>query len=216
MAKKQRKFSFKPEKIITPVGALWWCFVQGDGRDQSEAEDGSKMQKLASIRFKTDSPECIALKKQIDAAWDRFKAENTGILKKGDVPKSLGYKVITNEEKEDTDETGFFFKTNSFFPNGKPNNIGLFDKKGNPLDLDEDTFIGNGSMGKIHGTIDAYEFKNSYGMTIYLKGIQIGKLIKSTSGDISGDLSDMSDMFSDDDDEDYSTPNTMDDDDIPF
>jgi hypothetical protein len=179
-------------KIKTPLGELRWVYVEGDGRDQSAEQDGSKMQKMASIVFKKDSPEAKNLIAQIDKVWEAFKAENPTKIKPATKPKSLGYKpVLDKDTGEETGELIFNFKTNSFFPNGKPNNVVIYNAKGQKVNLG-DTGIGNGSIGIIFGEAAGYEYAKQYGISLYLKGIQLKKLVeKSTEGIDDSDLEDL-------------------------
>jgi len=177
----------KNTKIKTPVSELIWVFITGDGRDQSENNDGSKMQKLASIVLKTESPACQKLMTDINTVWEEYKAANPTKIKKATQPKSLGYKVVKDPDTdEETDETIFAFKTNSFFPDGKPNKVAVYNAKGQKIDLGE-TIVGNGSRGVIHGEAAGYEFAKQYGISLYLKGVQIAKLVEGGSADIDAD-----------------------------
>jgi len=174
----------KNTKIKTPIGELRWVFITGDGRDQSDNNDGSKMQKMASLVLKTESEACEKLKADINAVWEEYKAANPTKIKKATQPKSLGYKVVKDPDTdEETDETIFAFKTNSFFPDGKPNKIPVYNAKGQKVDLG-DTIVGNGSRGIIFGEAAGYEYAKQYGVSLYLKGIQIAKLVEGGSADI--------------------------------
>jgi len=187
----------KKNKIATPAGELRWVFIVGEGRDQSEANDGSKMQKMASIVFKTNSPECKKLMADIDAVWGEYKAANPSKIKKATQPKSLGYKVIKDPDTdEDTDETIFAMKTNSTYPDGKPNNIVVYSGGGKKLVngskyiidgvdfVPNETFIGNGSIGVLHGEAAGYEYAKQYGVSLYLKAVQLGTLVEGGGDDV--------------------------------
>lgn len=163
----------KKTKIKTPVGPLYWVFITGDGRDQSEDNDGSKMQKTASVVFHKDSPECKKLQNEIQAEWEKYKAANPTKIKKATEPKSLGYKPVKDPETdEDTDYVIFQFKTNSFFPDGKRNMVPVYDIHGQKVDLGQ-SLIGNESTGIIHGEMMGYEYLKSYGISLLLKGVQL-------------------------------------------
>ena len=187
----------KKNKIATPVGELRWVFIVGEGRDQSEANDGSKMQKMASLVLHKDSPECKKLMADIDVVWKEYKAANPTKIKAATVPKSLGYKLIKDPDTdEETDEMIFAFKTNSKYPDGKPNNITVYSAGGKKLvngskyiidgiDYDPaETFIGNGSTGILHGEAAGYEYAKSYGVSLYLKAVQLGSLAEGGGDDV--------------------------------
>lgn len=187
----------------TPLGTLNWVYVDGDGRDQSEKNDGSKMQKMATLVLKTDSEECKNLMSEINSVWETYKGENKAI-KAATEAKSLGYKVIKDRETDaPTEFTGFSFKTNSFFPDGKPNNVPIFSAGGGKLEtgkcyrISNELYncgadrIGNGSTGIIHYEAGGYEFKGAFGVSLYLKAVQLKSFkpagVEIEVEDISGD-----------------------------
>ena len=176
--------------IKTPLGELRWVYIAGDGKDQSMKNDGSKMQKIASIVFKKNSPEAKQLIEQINQAWEQYKAENPKI-KPATKPKSLGYKhVIDKDTGAETDEVIFQFKTNSFFPDGKPNIIPVYNAKGQKVDLGN-VEIGNGSIGIIFGEAGGWEYTGQFGITLYLKGIQLKKLVEKSSSNLDSQVEDL-------------------------
>ena len=180
---------FKAQKIKTngvdgtPAGTLHWLFITGEGRDQSDKKDGSKMQKQATLHLHKDSAEAKALIAEIDRVWKEFK-EFTPAIKPATKPKSLGYKPVKDKETdEETDILAFSFSTNSFFPAKpgeapQPNIIKVFDKNGSDVTAAyhaSGKLLGNGTYGKIFGSAGGYEFQSTYGVTLFLTGIQIGK-----------------------------------------
>lgn len=170
------------KRIKSPVGELRWMFITGEGRDNSEANDGSEMQKSAAVYFPEDSPEDKQMQAMINEVWESYKQENKNI-KPATQPKSLARKI---EKDKDTDEpTGMVFypfKTNSFFPDGKPNNIATHLANGEKFSLG-DTRPANGSTGVIHGEAAGYEFTKQFGVTLYLKGVQF-KNLKELEADL--------------------------------
>lgn len=178
-----------------PVGKLEWVFVNGDGRDQSEKKDGSKMQKTATLVLQKDSAEAKDLIIKIKGAWELYKAD-TAAIKSATQPKSLGYKAIKDADTgADTDMLAFQFKTNSFFPDGKPNKVKVYNAKGKVVDMGE-TIIGNGSIGVIHGSMGGYTFTGTYGISLYLTAVQVAKLVEGTGADV--DAHDISAVAGDD------------------
>jgi len=178
-------------KIKFPIGTLYWVSITGDGKDQSEAGDGSKMKKTATLHLKTDSAECKALKADIEKIWELYKAENPKI-KAATKPKSLGYKVVKDKETdEETDMTAFSLSTNSFYKDGKPAHVPLYNAKGAVHEMGEDE-VGNGSVGTVYGETGPYEYKGSFGISLYLKAVQIipSKLkLRSSDGVEAADIS---------------------------
>ncbi len=183
------------KKLIVPVGELNWVNVSGNGKDTSEAGDGTRMKKQASLYLKTASKECQGLMKQLDDAWEEYKAKDSRI-KSATKPKSLGYKIVKDKDTGgETDTTSFSFSTNSFFKDGKPSNVPVYDAQGAVYDMGEEE-IGNGSVGTVYGDCGEYAFKGSFGISLYLKAVQIipSKLkLRSASGVSAHDISDYGD-----------------------
>lgn len=156
----------------TKIGDLMWVQIQPGGVDQSLAKDGSKMQKVASVQFKDDSQELAQMKKQLADIWEQFKSEN-GIKQKE--PKSNGIKVNKDREtKEPNGTSSLIFKTGAVYKDGGDVVVPVYNAKGQRVELNGER-IGNGSKGIIHGEAALYEFAGTYGITLYLKGIQIGE-----------------------------------------
>lgn len=179
----------KPFK--TAVGTLMWVYVTGDGRDNSEAKDGSKMQKVATIHLQKDTKECKQMIEALHTAWEEYAQE--AHLKANIQPKTLGYKVVKDAEGVETDIIAFQFKTNTFFPDGRRNEVKIYNAAGAPVELG-DTLIGNGSIGVIHGEVAGYCFAKQYGLSLYLKGVQIAKLEKTATFIEPDDLTDVGDF----------------------
>lgn len=167
----------------TIPGELRWVFLQPGGIDASMNKDGSKMVKQATIVFKDGSEELKQLQTKLDEIWEQFKAENN-IKQKA--YKSNGIRVIKDKDtKEPTGESALIFKTGASI--AKPNGtfvdtvVPIYDSKG--LDITakmEGKIIGNGSIGIIHGSAALYEFGGTYGITLYLKAIQLLKFVEFT------------------------------------
>jgi len=179
------------KKLSVPVGELFWVAVSGDGKDTSEKGDGTRWKKQASLYLKTDSKECRDLMAQLDEAWEEYKAKDPRI-KSATEPKSLGYKVVKDKETGgETDTTSFSFSTNSFFKDGKPSNVPVYDAQGAVYDMNGEE-IGNGSLGTVYGDCGEYAFKGSFGISLYLKAVQIipSKLkLRSSDGVSAKDIS---------------------------
>ncbi len=192
------------KKLNVPVGELFWVSVSGEGKDTSEDGDGSKMKKQASLYLKTASKECKDLMSQLDAAWEAYKA-NDPRIKSAMEPKSVGYKVVKDKETGGpTDITSFSFSTNSFYKDGKPSNVPVYDAQGAVYDMKGEE-IGNGSVGTVYGDYGEYAYKGSFGISLYLKAVQIipSKLkLRSSDGVTAGDIS----SYGDESDSEGPTP----------
>lgn len=174
----------KAIKVVQPpVGTLEWVFISGEGRNQAEPGKPEKFQKTATLILKEGSKEAEGLISQIKAAWEVYKAE-TPAIKSATEPKTLGYKHVKDSETgADTDMLAFQFKTNSFFPDGKMNNVKTFNAKGQEVDMG-DTIIGNGSLGVIHGSMGGYTYLGAYGISLYLTAVQIAKLVEGAGAEV--------------------------------
>lgn len=168
----------------TKPGELRWVFLQPGGIDASLAKDGSKMIKQACLVVKTDSAEYKTMKDELDKLWETFKAENN--IKQKEY-KSNGIKLLKDKETGELNgEASFVFKTNALFTRADgtavDTRVPIFNSKGLEITSEfADKRIGNGSHGIIHGTAALYEFAKTYGITLYLKGIQLGKLEEYSS-----------------------------------
>ena len=90
-------------------------------------------------------------------------------------------------KKAKTGNTVFQFKTGTKFKDGAPKIIKTFNSKGAEVALG-DKKIGNGSRGRIQGSMGIYEVKSKQGatmgagVTLYLDGIQISKFVQWVGG----------------------------------
>lgn len=178
-------------KIKTPVGKLFWVRISGDGYDASiiggEKSGDTKMVKSACLHLNKNSKECKDFIKLLETEWEDYKS-----TKKIKTPaKSMGFKPVLDENGKETEFIEFKFKTNSFFPDGKPNVVKVLNAKGNEIDLG-DRLIGNESVGVIHGTVAPYTFAGSHGLSLYLVAIQLVKFVEYSGGIEADDLSDLS------------------------
>lgn len=181
MARKALKQAFK-----TPLCELRWVNISKEGADQSMEKDGSKMMKVATAII-TDAQAKTNVANELNSFWDYCKEELN--LKKGQAPKSLGFKELVDDDGNLTGEVSLLFKTNVTFPDGSDNVIKVLNARGKEVDLG-DKKIGNGSIGVIHGEVAYYDAAGSKGLTLYLKAIQLKKLVEYTANIDAEDLSD--------------------------
>lgn len=144
----------------SPKGILSWVFVTGQGKENYN-KDGYIY--TANLSLDTDSEQCENLVNKIKESFkDTFGSKSK--------PKSLGY-------REEDGKTIFNFKTGAAFKDGTPTKIIIYNKNGTQIDLGE-TKVGNGSEGAIFFDIGTYTNGASKGVSLYLKAIQITKLLE--------------------------------------
>lgn len=147
--------------LNTPIGELRYTFVTGEGRENLSGVAQYSTQLVLSEEA------AAPLIEEIETLW-----AGSGIKKQ---PKSFGYKTL------DDGNIAFSFKTNVESKFGR-NKVDLYDSKGKKFDLG-DILIGNGTKGRIGGTLAIYDGKTGSGVTLYLNRIQIIELVEYTGGD---------------------------------
>lgn len=160
------------DKVVfkSPLGELRWVNISPGGVDTSMNSGAPKFQKVANVVIDEDSPEGKAVKDQLQKIWEDMRVSE-GI--KQAQPKSLGIKQDKDKEtKEPNGKLILCFKTNASYKDGTDIEIPIFDAKGTKISPFNKR-IGNGSIGVIHGEAALYNFKGTYGITLYLKAIQL-------------------------------------------
>jgi len=180
-------------KIASPLGELQWVTFNGEGREDQQGN----MKYLATVVMSKEKAQPMMDK------LDKFWADNRPKAIK--TPKTKGYrdhhipKLDANGKPEIDPETDkkiyvphpdglieMTFKTGTTWPDGKPKHVTIYDYKGNKSDLG-DIQIGNSSTGVIHGAAGIYTVGKrnitDAGVTLYLNGIQLQKLVEYTGGD---------------------------------
>ena len=180
----------KTMAIKTPCcGEMYW--VKGlTIEDGILNELSDNMERSVTIRYPKNSPECKELVKRINSFWEEARKEMS--IKKSQ-PKTTIYKPVLDIEGNETDEVEFKFKTNATFKDGKTNLVKIYNSKGVDVTrkyIDESIQIGNGTTGIVFGTLAIYEYAKAFGVTSYLKGIQIKKLVEYNNGCDAEDISD--------------------------
>jgi len=155
----------------TPIGDLEWVFITGKGKKDLNGNDRF----VASVVLDTDSDACKEFKSSIEDYWEANKP-------KGAKLKSLGFKILEDENNEPTGRTSFNFWTGIAFPDGQPKVVKVFNAKGAEVSLGTKK-IGNGSRGRIKGAMAIYDNgPAARGVTLYLNGIQLTKFIPFEGG----------------------------------
>lgn len=147
------------QPITTPKGELRWVFITGEGRPNLNGEN----QYQAVLVLPDGDPRAEELIEQIETFWEENKPKKAG------EPKSLGYRT------NDSGEIEFSFKTSTTFPDGSKKKIKVYDSKAK--EVDKELKIGNGSIGRISGTMAIYDNGPNKGVTLYLNAIQLLKYI---------------------------------------
>jgi len=180
-------------KLASPLGELMWITYNGEGREDQQGN----MKYLATVVMPKADAQAITDK--LDKFWDDNRPK---AIK---VPKTKGYRThhIPKLDKDgkpeidpETDKKIYVphpdglvemvFKTGTTWPDGKSKHVTIYDYKGNKSDLG-DIQIGNGSTGVIHGAAGIYTVGKrnitDAGVTLYLNGIQLQKLVEYSGGD---------------------------------
>ena len=156
-------------KIITPVGELMYVNVRGQGKLDY---DGKFYEYTASIKLdKKDA-------KKLYAEICEYFEENKPTWFKGNEPTN---KI---KRKQDDGDFLFSFKTKTSFEDKQGNlktvKVGIVNSKNRYVELPEDEAIGNGSVGRIAGTMTIHSDKraNRAGVSLWLSHIQLLKYVK--------------------------------------
>lgn len=177
-------------KVKTQVGDLKYVFITGEGRNNAMKGQEPRMQFVASIVTKKDSPLHKNIKAQVDAEWKAYKeAFNV----KG-LPKSTGIKDLLMPDPKgtidpETEEVAkvpsgdviITFKTSTTWPDGNAKQVKVYDHKGSDISaavLNAGWGIGEGSKGIIHGVAQGNNTGDKQKVTLYLNAVQLSKLVK--------------------------------------
>lgn len=187
----------KGTKVKTEVSDLKYVFITGEGKNsEMDASKPPRMQYSASIVCPKNGPVHKHLLTLIDAEWKDYK-EQFGV--KG-LPKTNGIKDEMMNDPEGTIDpatekiqripTGNVvagFKTNTKWPDGNPQVVKVFDRKGNDITAaiqNAAWSIGAGSQGIIHGTAMGNNTGGNHKVTLYLAAVQLSKLEKYEGNEV--------------------------------
>ena len=163
------------QAIKTPKGELEWVNISGEGKENLSG----KMQYLCSIVLDPSEPEHKEFIDQVNKYWEDNKPK--GFTKPAKSTGLYPHKARTDE----TDDSGkavyeedgltvATFKTSVTWPDGKAVKVRTFNAKGKEAALG-DIQIGNGSIGRISGSMGIYtnKLKNGTvldaGVALYLR-----------------------------------------------
>nr|DAX61376.1 MAG TPA: DNA helix destabilizing protein [Caudoviricetes sp.] len=177
-------------KVKTKVGELKYVYINGEGRNTAMPGEEPRMRYQISWVVPEDSEEHKHLQALVDEEWANYKAEN----KVKGKPHTNGIKQElindpSNEIDPDTEKVRKIpsgniiatFSTNVVWPDGKPQEIKVYDPKGSNITgaiEDADFKIGNGSRGIVFGSAVANNIGGKHKVSLYLTGIQLAKLVK--------------------------------------
>ena len=165
--------------VQSPRGELEWVFNTGDGKKNKY--DKYKYQGSVIV----PDAEAAPFIKQIDEFWKENKPKGA---KKAATKGYRNQSVKSDEVDEDGDAiyvdvpgfTEFFFSTNATWPDGKPRKITVINSKNQPIEFTQR--IGNGSIGRLGGIMDIYDFQGNAGINLYFGAIKLLKFVAAQDG----------------------------------
>ena len=170
--------------VQSPRGELEWVFNTGDGKKNKY--DKYKYQGSVIV----PDAEAQPFKDQIDAFWKENKPKGA---KKAATKGYRNQSVKSDEVDEDGDAiyvdvpgfTEFFFSTNATWPakDGKapqPRKIAVINSKNQPIEFTQR--IGNGSIGRLGGIMDIYDFQGNAGINLYFGAVKLLKFVAAQDG----------------------------------
>jgi hypothetical protein len=191
------------EKTKSPKGELLWVTITGEGKENL---NGTMQYKAELVLDPNTNDDHAAYLAKIDEFWEANKP--AGFKKKA---KSLGWylndPILDKDGEHVLDEDGektyvaikdggkvrLSFKTATTFPDGKEKVVKTYNSKARRIELG-DVSIGNGSIGYVGGAMGIYTVKDKSGkkvidagVTLYLDGIMLTKLVKYEGGDVGFD-----------------------------
>jgi hypothetical protein len=175
-------------KVTTPKGELHWVFIDGEG---SLNELNDTYEYKATLLLPTDSQECKDLQAKYDKLWeesaDKKAYEQAYAEAKPAMQAKMefhkGYSEVLGDDDKPTGKTQFRFKTGTTYKpkkgeeEGKPVKISVYNAKAKKVNLG-DVKIGNGTIGRISGTLSSYFKATNAGVSGYLSSIQIINLVE--------------------------------------
>lgn len=182
----------------TPRGIFEWVNIRGEGKEDLTGNMKYQIQLVLD-------PEGIDVSKEVAAEHAAFIADAEAFWKEHKPShikeaKSMGFYPHT-KLADDTDEDGekvyeetgkvsVMFKTGTTYKDGKNKLVKVFNGKNKEVEIG-DLLIGNGSEGRVAGAMATYEVKPpkkpsakalEAGVTFYLDGIKLLKLVEYQSG----------------------------------
>ena len=168
-------------KFTTPKGNLKWAFITGKGK---EGDNGSHKYSTVVKAHKDD----IGVAEAITAINEFWKDNKPNQAKPR--PKSKAYKMEINEDTEE--ETGyvlFSLSTNTTFPSGDKKAVKVFTAKAPVREVSlGNKMIGGESLGRGIGSLAIYEYKGSYGTTLFLDALSLSKFVEYSGGTSAEDV----------------------------
>lgn len=167
--------------VDSPIGTLEWAYIDGEGKKDLQ---GNPKYSIDVVVTPEKAEEFKAL---IDKFWDENKPKGAKAPKSNSMyPHTVKDEEASKEAGENVyKETGNFvirFKTGTTYQDGANKVVKVFNAKGNEVSL-QGKKIGNGSRGRVNGVMAVYDVSAvNRGVTLYLNGVQITKLVEFTGG----------------------------------
>ena len=195
------------EKIKqTPRGVFEWVNIRGEGKEDLQ---GNNKYQVQLVLDPANNEEHQTFLDKIEDFWAENKPSH---IKKAKSTGVYPHKVVADELDEEGEkvyeETGkvcLMFKTGTEYKDGKNKLIKVFNGKNKEVDIGE-LLIGNGSEGRVAGAMAIYEVKPKgkakaleAGVTLYLDGIKLLKLVEYSAGPQFGTEDDDEDSWTGDD-----------------
>ena len=171
-------------KVQTPKGLLHWVNISGKGKENYN-EDGY------------DYVATVFVKKEDAADFIKQVEDVHGVVPKGKNLKAVPYRDLfqkadgtyfteTANKKAGADDVAtdmiaIAAKTGTTFEDGKTKKINVYNASAGKISLGEKK-IGNGSVGKISGTLKRNENGKDISVSFFLNGVQLSKF-EEYSGD---------------------------------
>lgn len=175
-------------KFTSPVGKMFRTVINGEGFKSKPKAGRKEKPPVYCCSVVVSKEEAAPFIKQID---DYFAENKEKYMKKADCA-TVGYRnfSVPTEDKDpetgeivykETGEIEFFSKTNTTWPDGKIREVSVANSKGRQVQLG-DKKVGNGSIGRFSANMSLYNVEGTYGINLYLDGVQFKKFVEYVSG----------------------------------
>lgn len=192
------------QQYKTPKCSMEWAFISGEGRENLKGIMQYVITAVLTVEQKDE------LETVLDAFWKENKPKGVKEMKSNGLYPQMRKTDKTDEDgdpiKEPTGKWCLNFKTSTTWPDGKPNKVKVYNAKGGEVQLG-DKKIGNGTEGRILGAYDIYAVKSkagsitNAGITFYLNGVQVSKLVEFSADQAPDAMDDEEDGWTGLDDE---------------
>ena len=166
----------------TPKVELEWVNIRGEGTENMQGRMEYKVNGVFDPEVKEDKE----FLDSIETFWDENKPAKIKKCKSNACYTHYHYTGEKDEDgdniKEETGKVSVAFKTGTTYPDGKEKLVRVYNAKSKEVSISDD-IIGNGSIGRISGTMAIYEIIDKKtkkvmeaGVTLYLDAVKILKM----------------------------------------